>query len=93
MVVGVLHVEVHLPASRSLKDKRSALKSVRDRLRHRFNVAVAELDANETWQRATLGISTLGEDRAHVEGLLRELTEWLRQTRLVELVRVEEGYL
>ena len=92
MVVGVLRVEVHLPVSHSLKDKRSVLKSVRDRLRHRFNAAVAEVDANETWQRATLGISTVGEDRAYVEGLLRELTKWLRATRLVELIRVEEDY-
>ncbi len=93
MVVGVLRVEVHLPVSHSLKDKRSVLKSVRDRLRHRFNAAVAEVDSNETWQRATLGISTVGEDRAYVEGLLRELTEWLRATRLVELIRVEEDYV
>ena len=93
MVVGVLRVEVHLPVSHSLKDKRSVLKSVRDRLRHRFNAAVAEVDSNETWQRATLGISTVGGDRAYVQGLLRELTEWLRATRLVELIRVEEDYV
>lgn len=93
MVVGCLQVEVHLPLSRSLKDKRSVLKSVRDQLRHRFNVAVAEVNSNETWQRATLGISSVGQDRAYVEGLLRELTEWLRATRLVELIRVEEEYL
>ena len=93
MVVGVLRVEVHLPVSHSLKDKRSVLKSVRDRLRHRFNAAVAEVDPNETWQRATLGISTVGGDRAYVQGLLRELTEWLRATRLVELIRVEEDYV
>ena len=93
MVVGCLQVEVHLPLSRSLKDKRSVLKSVRDQLRHRFNVAVAEVNSNETWQRATLGISSVGQDRAYVEGLLRELTEWLRATRLVELIQVEEDYL
>ena len=93
MVVGCLQVEVHLPLSRSLKDKRSVLKSVRDQLRHRFNVAVAEVNSNETWQRATLGISSVGQDRAYVEGLLRELTEWLRTTRLVELIQVEEEYL
>ena len=93
MVVGCLQVEVHLPLSRSLKDKRSVLKSVRDQLRHRFNVAVAEVNSNETWQRATLGISSVGQDRAYVEGLLRELTEWLRATRLVELIQVEEEYL
>jgi hypothetical protein len=92
MVVGVLHVEVHLPASQSLKDKRSVLKSVRDRLRQQFNVAVAELDPNELWQRATLGVAAVGQDRAYVEGLLRQLTGWLQETRLLELTRVEEEY-
>ncbi|MBI3011335.1 MAG: DUF503 domain-containing protein [Candidatus Omnitrophica bacterium] len=93
MVIGLLQVEVHLPRSHSLKEKRSILKSLRDQLRGRFNVAVAELEANEMWQRATLGVSTVGENRAHVEGLLRHVTAWLRETRFVELIRVEEEYL
>ena len=92
MVVGLLHVEVHLPSAQSLKDKRSVLKSLRDQMRGRFNVAVAELNSNEKWQRATIGISTLGDDRVYVEGLLREVTEWLRMTRLVNLIQIEEEY-
>ena len=93
MVVGLLQIEMHVPNAHSLKDKRSVLKSLKDQLRGRFNVAVAELDSNEKWQRATMGLSTLGEDRAYVEGLLKQATEWLRNTRLVELIRVEEEYL
>ena len=93
MVVGLLQIDVHIPASHSLKDKRSVLKSLRDQLRGRFNIAVAELDPNEKWQRATVGISTVGEDRAYVAGLLNEVTAWLRTTRIVDLVRVEEEYL
>jgi uncharacterized protein YlxP (DUF503 family) len=93
MVVGVLQVEVHVPRSQSLKDKRSAIKSLKDQLRGRFNVAVAELDSNDTWQRATLGMSTLGEHRASVEGALRQVTAWIRTTGLVELIQVEEEYL
>ncbi len=92
MVIGVLQVEVHVPTAQSLKDKRSVIKSLKDQLRGRFNVAVAELDPNETWQRATIGVSTLGEQRAYIEGLLAEATEWLRATRLVELIRVEQEY-
>ena len=92
MVVGVLTVEVHMPRSQSLKDKRSVTKSLRDQLRGRFNIAVAEVDSNDTWQRATVGISTLGDDRAYVTGLLEQVTEWLRGTRLVELIRVEQEY-
>ena len=93
MVVGVLRAEVHVPGAQSLKDKRSVLKSLRDQLRGRFNISVAELNASEKWQRATIGVTTVGEDRAYVEGLLREVTAWVRDTRLVDLIRVEEDYL
>ena len=90
MVVGLLQVEVHVPDAQSLKDKRAVLKRLKDQLRGRFNVAVAELDSNETWQRATVGISTLGEHRASVEGVLARVTEWLRATRVVELIRIDQ---
>ena len=92
MVVGVLQVEVHLPSAQSLKDKRSVVKSLKDQLRGRFNVAAAEVEANETWQRATLGICTVGDDRVHLEGLLRQVTDWIRRTHLVELIRIEEEW-
>ena len=45
------------------------------------------------WQRATIGIATVGDDRGHVQGVLRQVTEWMRTTRLVELIQVEEDYL
>ena len=90
MVVGLLQVEVHLPDSHSLKDKRSVLKSLKDQMRHRFNIAVAELDASEKWQRATIGISTVGDQHDHVEGLLDQVDDWIRETRLVSLIRVDK---
>ena len=93
MTVGLLQLEVYLPAAQSLKDKRSIVKRLKDQLRGQFNVAVAELDPDEKWQRATVGVSTLGEDRAYVEGLLRQVTEWVRKTGLVELSRVEQELL
>jgi uncharacterized protein YlxP (DUF503 family) len=93
MVIGLLQIEVHLPRAQSLKEKRSVIKSLKDQLRGRFNVSVAELDANEKWQRATVGLSTLGDNRAYVERLLNQVTEWLRMTHLVELIRVEREYL
>ena len=93
MVVGLLQIEMHLPNAQSLKDKRSVLKSLKDQIRGRFNVSVVELDANEKWQRATVGISTLGDHRTYVEGQLTKVTEWVRMTRLVDLIRIEEEYL
>ena len=93
MVVGLLQIEVHLPNAQSLKEKRSVLNSLKDQMRGRFNVSVAEVNADERWQRATVGVSTLGGSRAYVEKLLTEVTEWVRMTRLVELIRVEQEYL
>ena len=92
MTVGILRIEVHIPKAHTLKEKRSVLNSLKDQLRGRFNVSVADVDPNETWQRATVGISTLGNSRAYTEGLLREVTAWVRNTRLVELMTVEEDY-
>lgn len=92
MVVGVLRLEVRLPSAQSLKDKRSVVKSVKDQLRGRFNIAVAEVEPNETWQRAMLGVSALGEDRVQVEGVLRQVTEWIRMSHLVELIRIEQEW-
>lgn len=93
VIVGLLQLEVHLPKAQSLKDKRSVIKSLKDQLRGRFNVAVAEVEPSEKWQRATVGISTVGEDRAYVQGLLTQVTEWVRGTRMVELIRVEQEFV
>ena len=93
MVVGVLQLEVHVPKAQSLKDRRSVVKSLKDQLRGRFNVAVAELESGDMWQRATLGVSAIGGDRTYVQGIVQQVTEWVRSTRLVELIRVDQEYL
>ena len=71
MPIGLLTLEIHIPDARSLKDKRQVLRSLKDRLRGRYNVAVAELDHQESWQRAQVGIVSLSNDAAHLEQSLR----------------------
>jgi uncharacterized protein YlxP (DUF503 family) len=93
MIVGLLRVELHVPHAQSLKDKRAVVKRLREQVRSHFNVAVAEVEANDTWQRATVGISAIGDERQHVEGLLRQVTEWLRGNGLAHLSRIEDVYL
>jgi len=66
MPIGLLTLEIHLPDARSLKDKRQVLRSLKDRLRHQFNVAVAELDHHDVWQRALVGVVTLSNDEQHL---------------------------
>ena len=90
MVVGLLQMEVHLPEAHSLKDKRSAVKGLKDQLRAHFNVSAAELDANEKWQRAALGIAAVGDDRRYVEGCLQHVAEWIRRNQFVSVIRMEQ---
>lgn len=84
MVVGLLSIELHLPASHSLKDKRMVLRSVKDRLR-KFNVAVAEVDHHDLWQRAGLGVVTISTTSAQADRELAAVVE--------EIERVEPGLI
>ena len=73
MNVGLCIVEIHLSASHSLKEKRAVLLKVRDRLRGRFNVAIAELDHQDVWQRATLGIVSISDSQKYLDGLFQKV--------------------
>jgi len=73
MPVGLLTLELHLPDAQSLKDKRQILRSLKDRLRAHFNVAVAELDFEDTWQRSVVGVVTLSNEEQHVEQALQKV--------------------
>lgn len=75
MPVGLLTLEIHIPEAQSLKDKRQVLRSLKERLRGQFNVAVAELEHQESWQRSVVGIVTLSNEERHVEETLRKVLE------------------
>ena len=64
--------ELHLEGCQSLKDKRSVLKSLKDRLHNRFNVSAAETDHHDLWQRAELTVCVVSTHRDHAQGVLRE---------------------
>ena len=70
--MGVTTWELHLEGCHSLKDKRHILRSVKDRLRQRFNVSVAETDHNDLWQRAELTVCIVSNERVHAEDVLRQ---------------------
>lgn len=67
MPIGLLTLEIHIPDARSLKDKRQVLRSLKDKLRAHFNVAVAELAHQETWQRSRVGVVSISGDAKHLE--------------------------
>jgi uncharacterized protein YlxP (DUF503 family) len=71
--VGLLTLELHIAEAQSLKDKRQVLRSLKDRLRNQFNVAVAELDFEDMWQRSVVGVVTLSNEEHHVEEALQKV--------------------
>jgi uncharacterized protein YlxP (DUF503 family) len=73
--IGVLTLELRLDESHSLKEKRHVVQSLKDRLRNKFNVAVAEIDHQDTWQRATLAAVTVASDHTHAEKVLRSVED------------------
>ncbi len=89
MVIGLLSLEIFLPQSRSLKEKRRVLNAFRDRIRGRFNVALAELDFQEKWQRAKIGIVTLNTRKEYVDLVLQRIREEAERNLKAEISRSE----
>jgi hypothetical protein len=75
MPVGLLTLELHIPDAQSLKDKRQVIRSLKDKLRRQFNVAVAELDHHDLWQRSVVGVVTLSNEERHVQESLQQVLD------------------
>ena len=77
MIVGAALLELHVHGSQSLKAKRGVVKSITARVRNRFNVAVAEVGGQDTWQRCVLGVTTCGTDPKKVRRALTKFDDWV----------------
>ena len=87
MNVGVCKITLRLPENHSLKGKRRVIASISSRLRGKFNVSVAEVDDNEAWQLATLGIACVSNDSRHANEVLESVVAYIENGREeVELV-------
>ncbi len=75
MPVGLLTLEIQFPYAHSLKEKRALVQKLRDRLRSRFNVAVAEMDHQDVWQRATVSAVSVSSSQPVLESSLRKILE------------------
>ena len=76
MIVGVFAIELRLPMAESLKDRRQVVRRLKDRLRGRFNISVAEDPAHaDKWQRAALAVAALGHDRNVLERLFDSILD------------------
>ncbi|MBI4366118.1 MAG: DUF503 domain-containing protein [Deltaproteobacteria bacterium] len=87
MVVGVLQLDLHLPGRHSLKEKRQALRRIKDRVAHHFRFPIAEVGHQELWQRAVLGCALAGSDDQDVRGLLTQVARFIEGLHVGDVVR------
>ncbi|MBI5561598.1 MAG: DUF503 domain-containing protein [Deltaproteobacteria bacterium] len=85
MVVGVCHITLLVHGSRSLKDKRQVLKGILEKTRNRFNVSVAEVGANDLWQRAELGFAVAGVDAQFVNSVIDKVLVFIEGMHAAEV--------
>ncbi len=89
MIIGLLSGELFIQGSSSLKAKRQVLKGLKDRLRRRFNISLAEINNQDKWQRAALGIAYVGSDKASVNSALDKVLNYIESDGNTDLGRYE----
>ena len=94
MVVGVVRVELFIPGNHSLKGKRQVVKSLVHRLEAKFKkLSVAEVDEQDLWQKAVIGISTVGPDKALVDRRLNQVLSFVEDQHGLELLSAEIDFI
>ena len=92
MPIGLLTLEIYIPDAQSLKDKRQVLRSLKDKLRGHFNVAVAELDHQDLWQRSVVGVVSISNDDKHLEESMRAVADESERLLVRDLIAQEIEY-
>jgi len=93
MTVGVLIIDIIIQSSSSLKEKRFVLNSIKDKLKKKYNVSVAELDFQDKWQRSQIGIAVIGNQYSHVEESLQKVFRYLDNADDYEIVNYTYDYV
>ena len=86
MIVGLLTLDLHIFEAHSLKEKRFVIKSLIDRVKSKFNVSVAEVDANDLWQRSVIGIAFVSNETVMVNKVFEQIKNLVLDNHSVELL-------
>ena len=85
MRIGTLKIRLYAPWVHSLKEKRMVVRSLKDRIREKYNVSIAQLDTEDKWQTATMGIVMIGNDNRYLDGCLQDILTFINGLRDVEI--------
>jgi uncharacterized protein YlxP (DUF503 family) len=91
--ISLLTIELLVPWARSLKDKRSAVRGLKDRLRSRFNASVAEVDYQDKWQRAVLAVCLLGNDKRQLESDMSRVRQVCEEAQDLQIADMHQQWL
>ena len=93
LFISLLTIELMIPWARSLKDKRSAVRGLKDRLRSRFNASVAEVGYQDKWQRAVIAVCILGSDRRQLEAEMARARQLCEEAQDVQIADMHQQWL
>ena len=93
LFISLLTIELTIPWARSLKDKRSAVRGLKDRLRSRFNASVAEVDYLDKWQRAVLAVCILGNDKRQLESNMARVRQLCEEAQDLQIAGMHHQWL
>ena len=86
MIVGLLTLDLHIPEANSLKSKRMVIKSLIQKIKNKFNVSVAEVDAQNLWQRSIIGIAYVSNETVMINKVFEKIRTQVNNTHSVELI-------
>ena len=93
MVIGLLNIEIEIPDARSLKDKRTVLNRIKGRVRHRFNVSIAEIDGNDVWNYSCLGVAVVSNNQKFANQVLSKVAEHIETIRDCQVIDLTTEFL
>lgn len=93
MLLGTCTINLYLPDSHSLKDKRSIIKSIKLRIRNKFNVSVSEIDNYDLWKNTTLGIACIGNEKRYLDSVLNEVIEFIEHQNKLQVINFKTTIL
>ena len=93
LFISLLTIELMIPWAQSLKDKRSAVRGLKDRLRSRFNASVAEVACQDKWQRAVIAVCILNTDRRQLESDMAKVRQLCEEARDLQITDIHQQWL
>ncbi|GAF76137.1 unnamed protein product [marine sediment metagenome] len=93
MLLGICTINLYFPDSHSLKDKRSIIKSIKLRIRNKFNVSVSEINSYDLWKNTTLGIACIGNEKRYLNGVLNEVIKFIEHQNKLQVINYKTTIL